>query len=36
MSMEFFIDINLPATLWPWGWFSFEEKLVPEIFLGQG
>jgi len=22
MSLEFFIDIILLATLWPWGWLS--------------
>jgi len=20
VSLEFFIDVNLPAALWPWGW----------------
>ena len=34
VSLEFFIDIILPAALWSWGWRSYSQKWVPEIFPG--
>jgi hypothetical protein len=33
--MKFFIDIFLPAALWPWVWLNFWQKWVPGIFLGS-
>jgi hypothetical protein len=33
-SLDFLIDLKLPATLWPWDHLSLKQKWVLGIFLG--
>jgi hypothetical protein len=34
VSLEFFIDIILPAALWPSGWITSNRNEYQEYFLG--
>jgi hypothetical protein len=34
VSLEFFIDVNLPALLWPWGWQPLTEMSTRYISWG--
>jgi hypothetical protein len=34
VPLEFFIDIILPAALWPWGWVSLNRNEYQEYFVG--